>query len=207
MVKHRPNYGATAHTVPGAHPAPAAGTGRRPVPVPCVRTGGLYLRAPSTRGAGVCLYLYLRFVYRVPVPSSSEHLPYAIFDFDDKCLEITVFTSYMSFGLFGEHEAYLKFHVSPVVTENPAFSSTVWSYRIDGLSTFQHPAPRVFQASCTCTLGAHRASVPSSTQHLGYSRQPVPAPMVTRGAGALGAKVSTVCGVGRRRSRLSMNWS
>ena len=149
---------ATAHTVPGAHPAPAAGTGLRPVPVPCVRTGGLYLRAPSTRGAGVCLHLYLRFV-RVPVPSSTEHLPYAIFrfDFDENCLEITVFTSYKSIGLFGEHEAYLKFHVSPVVTENPALSSTVWSYRIDGLSTFQHPAPWVLEAACTCTHGNSRS--------------------------------------------------
>ena len=80
----------TSHTVPGAHPAPAAGTGRRPVPVPWVQTGGLYLRAPSTRGAGVCLYLYLRYV-KVSVPSSTEHLPYAIFRFafDEKCLEFT----------------------------------------------------------------------------------------------------------------------
>ena len=37
-------------------------SGRRAaVPVPLVRAGGPYLRAPSTRGTGASLYLYLRY--------------------------------------------------------------------------------------------------------------------------------------------------
>ena len=57
----RKPWGATAHTVQ-VRTLYLHCSGRAvAVPVPLVRAGGPYLRAPSTGGTGASLYLYLKY--------------------------------------------------------------------------------------------------------------------------------------------------
>ena len=152
------------------------------VPVLMVRAGGLYLRAPSTRGIGASLYLYLRCAPE--------------YSFDRQSFDhIKHFTLWMSINELKTNGLTGKSHRQPILSSRN-YGEACFSHFAPVLEPSDHDLSREpLYPRAPSTRGARALPYLAAPSTLGTVKQLVPASEVLWIARSPGAEVSTMCGM------------